>query len=226
MKRVIPLLCLTLFLPAVAGESREHHPAWSDVEHWSRVFDDPARDEWQRPLTLLTLLGIDQGEVVADIGTGTGYFIRPLSIAVGPEGKVYAVDIEQAMLDHVMAREEIVRERVIPVLAAPDDPRLPAGAIDLAVIVNTWHHIDNRSKYLRRLQRVLSPEGRVAIVDFREGELPVGPPPGEKLSRETVLAEFAKARWQFVSESVALPYQYFLVFYPPATKDARRFVSR
>jgi len=223
MKRLVPLLCLTLCLPAVAAD--EHAPS-SDVERWASVFDDPARDEWQRPVTVLEFLGIERGETVADLGAGTGYLTKLLSVQVGPEGKVYAVDIEQPMLDHLMARDDIITERVVPILAEPDDPGLPEGGVDIVVVLNTWHHIKKRPKYLRRLQKSLSPEGRVAIIDYREGELPVGPPPGHKLGREQVVSEFEKAKWRLVAESVALPYQYVLIFLPPERPDTRRFITR
>jgi predicted methyltransferase len=228
MSRFIPLVCLTMCLvvaPAVAEEPGVRHD-WSDVERWSRVFDDPARDEWQKPLELLTYFGLDAGETVADLGAGTGYFTKLLSVAVGPEGRVYAVDVEQAMLDHLMDRDDVMTERVTPVLAAPDDPRLPEGEVDLVVTVNTWHHIAKRKKYLRRLAKSLTPEGRLVIIDWHEGELPLGPPAGHKLGREQVVDELDDADWRLVAESVALPYQYVLTFLPPAKRDTRRFVGR
>jgi ubiquinone/menaquinone biosynthesis C-methylase UbiE len=204
---------------------REHRP-WNDVEHWATVFDDPARKDWQKPLFVLSFLGIEQGDVVADLGAGTGFFTQPLSIQVGPEGKVYAVDIEPAMLDHLMQRTDVTTERVIPVLARPNDPKLPAGEIDVVVIMNTWHHIEKRVKYLRKLEKSLSPAGRVAVIDFRAGELPIGPPPDHKLSREEVVSEFEEANWRLVAESVMLPYQYVLIFLPPEKTARHGFLSR
>jgi len=216
MKRIIPILCLLSCVATLAADDPGGgHRPWSDVEHWTEVFDDPARDEWQMPLTVVDFLGVEAGDIVADLGAGTGYFTKPLSIVVGPAGKVYAVDIEQAMLDHLMQRSDITTDRVIPVLASATDPKLPKGGIDLIVIVNTWHHVEKRSKYLRRLEKSLSPEGRIALVDFRAGELPIGPPPAHKLSRDQVVTELEDSGWRFVAESVALPYQYVLIFLPP-----------
>lgn len=226
MKRSILLFCLIFSLPAAADSANQDHRSWADVEHWSTVFDDPARDEWQKPITMMRFLGVRRGDTVADIGAGTGYFTRPLAMRVGEEGRVYAVDIEQAMLDHLMARADISPDRVVPVLGSADDPELPPAEIDLAVIVNTWHHIEKRNKYIKRLEKSLSPEGRVAIIDFREGELPVGPPPEDKLSHDQVVSEFEKAGWRFVAESVALPYQYAMIFLPPPKPDTRSFLSR
>jgi predicted methyltransferase len=223
MKRLVPLLCLTLCLPAAVAAERA--PS-GDAERWAGIFDDPARDEWQRPVTVLEFLGIEPGETVVDLGAGTGYFTKLLSVQVGSMGKVYAVDIEQAMLDHLMQRDDVIAERVVPVLAEPNDPGLPDGEVDIVVVLNTWHHIKKRPKYLARLQKSLSPEGRVAIIDFRAGDLPVGPPPGHKLARDKVVSEFEKADWRLVAESVALPYQYVLIFLPPERPDTRRFITR
>jgi len=224
-RAILVLLLLPVLVPTAAARDAAPggHRSWDDVEHWAKIFDDPSRDEWQKPLGLLNFLGIEPGETVAEIGAGTGYFTKILSIQVGPQGKVYAVDISQPMLDHLMGRKDVVAERVVPVLGAADDPKLPAGAIDAVVVLNTWHHIGKRSKYLSRLAQALSPEGRVAVIDWREGELPMGPPPAEKLPRERVIGEFEKAGFKFVAESVMLPYQYTLVFRLPAKKDTRRY---
>ena len=229
MKIAVRLLCLLLCLPLGASErSRQekggHRPS-SDVEHWAGIFDDPSRKEWQKPITVLTFLGIQNGTVVADLGAGTGYFTSLLSIQVGPAGKVYAVDIEPAMLDYLKSRDDIMQERVVPILAKASDPKLPEGEVDLVFTVNTWHHIKKRIKYLRRLETSLTPEGRIAVIDFRAGELPVGPPPGEKISRDDVIEEFEEAGWRFVAESVALPYQYLLIFLPPKDPSRRLFGS-
>ena len=113
---------------------------------------------------------------------------------------------------------------MVPILGTVKDPRLPEAEIDVIVVVNTWHHIAKRTKYLRKLHKSLTPEGRLVIVDFREGELPVGPPPEQKLSRDQVVREFEEAGWRFVAASVALPYQYTLIF-RPAKKDTRGFLA-
>lgn len=207
------LFCAASLVLATVVSAQDH--PFSDVEHWVPVFEDAERKIWQKPLLVLDALGVMDGEVVADVGAGSGYFTGLLSILVGDAGKVYAVDIEQAMLDHIATRADVAANRVEYVLARPDDPKLPAGEVDLILIVDTWHHISKRPKYLKKLQQALSPEGRVVVIDYREGDLPVGPPADHKLAREVVVAEFEKAKWTLVSESMLLPYQYFLIFYPP-----------
>jgi ubiquinone/menaquinone biosynthesis C-methylase UbiE len=221
------LLCLTLGVAVAVGaepSDGKRRPPFSDAEYWAGVWEDPSRDEWQKRLIVLSLLGLRQGDRVADLGAGTGYFTEILAIAVGNAGRVYAVELEPSLLDHIMARQPSLSPRIVPVLAAPADPRLPEGEIDVVLMVNTWHHIKSRPKYLRRLARCLAPGGRVAVIDFRDGELPVGPPPGEKVSRDQVVREFEKAGWELVTESVALPYQYFLIFMPPGTGSPEPFL--
>ena len=93
-----------------------------------------------------------------------------------------------------------------------NDARLPAGRVDLVLIVDTYHHIDDRIPYLRRLARFVRPGGRVAVVDWQKRDLPVGPPPEHKLAREVVVDEMSAAGWALVGEPDVLPYQYFLVF--------------
>jgi ubiquinone/menaquinone biosynthesis C-methylase UbiE len=222
MKKSIPVLLCALLVFSVAAGDDSGAPAegrsFGDVDHWVKIFDSESRGEWQKPLRVLEALGITNGDRVADLGAGTGYFTGLLTTQVGNEGKVYAVDIEQALLDHILTRFDVVPERLELIRADPDDPRLPAGEIDLVLIVNTWHHLGKRSKYIRKLAASLTPEGRVVVIDYREGELPVGPPPDQKVGRAAVIAEFEKAKWSLVSENVTLPYQYFLTFYPPAKR--------
>jgi ubiquinone/menaquinone biosynthesis C-methylase UbiE len=213
---------LLLLAPALAQE-HDHgdhdatvHHSFDNVERWVQVFDSPERNEWQRPDKVVRVIGLYDGNKVADIGAGTGYFTSVLSRAVGREGKVYAVDIEPEMLAHIAKRDDLGAAEVVTILADPDDPKLPDGELDVILVVNTWHHIDGRTKYLKKLRSALGVEGRVVVIDWREGELPMGPPAGSKLSRDAVIDEFEEAGWSLETESVLLPYQYFLVFYPPA----------
>lgn len=186
---------------------------FADVDHWRRVFDDPARDVWQKPRELVAALAITPGMWVADLGAGTGYFSRWLDAAVGPAGVVFAVDTEPNLVAHLRTRAEREQTtRVIPVLASRDDPRLPPRALDLVLIVDTYHHLDHRLAYLRRLGGALKTQGRVAIVDWQQHDLPVGPPPEHKLARTQVIAEMQAAGYVLTAEPALLPHQYVLIF--------------
>jgi ubiquinone/menaquinone biosynthesis C-methylase UbiE len=195
-------------------DATSHH-SFEDVPKWTKVFDDPARDEWQKPQALVQALKLTPGARVADLGAGTGYFSRYLSISVGNEGTVFAVDTEPNLVVHLRERAEHENTpNVIPILASADNPRLPAASVDVVLIVDTYHHVDARRDYFRRLQRSLTRNGRVAIVDWHKRDLPVGPPPSHKLAREQVLEEMTAAGYVLVEEPPVLPYQYFLIFRP------------
>jgi len=214
--RVAAAAMLILSLPVLAQEAGGHGGHFGDAERWAKVFNDPERRDWQMPIEVVELLGISPGQRVADLGVGTGFFLSTLCASVGRKGQVYAVDIEQGMLDYI--RENAVRacdEVMVPILADPADPGLPRGELDLILVVNTWHHVADRGNYLPHLARALRSDGRVAVIDWRSGELPMGPPPEERLPREQAIAEFEKAGWRFDSESAMLPFQYFLVFERP-----------
>ena len=120
-----------------SDDATSHHD-FADVAYWSSVFDDPARDAWQKPDELVAALGVARGDVVADLGAGTGYLSRRLADAVGPDGTVLAVETEPNLVVHLRERAE--REKtpnVVPVLASAADPRLPVGLVDLILVVDT-----------------------------------------------------------------------------------------
>ena len=103
---------------------------------------------------------------------------------------------------------------VLPVLGLNDEPFLPKGRVDRVLIADTYHHIDDRLVYFRRMREALAPGGSVAVVDFHKRPLPVGPSLEHKLSRDHVLEEMLKAGWRLADEKTFLPYQYFLIFEP------------
>ena len=155
--------------------------------------------------------------VLHDLGAGTGYFARHLATAVGPRGTVLAADPEPALIEHLRRRaEQEGIANLVPILASPDNPRLPTGTSDVVLIVDTWHHIDDRVAYARRLATTLAPAGRVVLVDWQKRDLPVGPSLDHKLAREQVIDELTKAGYWLVAEPDVLPYQYVLVFTPAA----------
>jgi len=202
------------------GEPHDPHDATSThrftgVEKWVKIFDDPGRDLWQKPARVVEALGLKPGMVVADLGAGTGYFMRHLSQAVAPGGIVLAIDTEAEMVAHLgeRAKKENL-DNTVPVLGLGDRPFLPAGRVDRVLIVDTFHHINDRLDYLGRLKRALAPGGRLVVIDFHKKPLPVGPPPEHKLERQFVIDEVREAGWRLAKEETFLPYQYFLVFEP------------
>ena len=203
--------------PADTGHDATIHHSFDDVAKWVAIFDDPGRDTWQKPDEVLRALGVAAGMTVADLGAGTGYFSVHIAKAVGDKGKVLAIDVEPKLVDYMKARAAKAHlPQMVAVLAPVDDPSLPKGGVDLVLIVDTWHHIDDRLHYLAKLAAGLKKGGRVAVVDFKKGDFPVGPPDAHKLEAKAVAAEFAEAGWTQASHWDELPYQYVLAFTPPA----------
>lgn len=187
---------------------------FDDTAYWLKVFDDPKRDEWQKPDELVAALAIEPGMSVADIGAGTGYFSKRLAEAVGANGAVFAVEVWPNLASHLRDRAEKEKTpNVIPVLASPGNPRLAPQSVDLALFVDAYHHVDGRLAYLATLRRSLRPSARVAIVDWKPGPRPFGPKEEDhKLPRERVEAEMKEAGFELVDAPDLLPHQYVLIF--------------
>lgn len=207
------LAAAVLFLAASAAAQTPHPHAqhrFTDAERWAHVFDDPKRDAWQMPHDVIQALALRPDAVVADIGAGTGYFSVRLATML-PKGRVYAVDVEPDMVEYLAARaKREKRDNIVAIAGAPDDPRLPEKA-DLALMVDVYHHVDDRERYFRKLRAALKPGGRVAIIDFRM-DSPEGPPRAARVPPERVVAELESAGYVLAREHRFLPHQYFLVF--------------
>lgn len=185
----------------------EHH---FDPKQSAKMFDDPARDAWQMPDRVIATLALKPGDVVADIGSGTGYFsVRLAKSAAAP--KVYGADIEPEMVRYL--RDRAAKEglrNVIAIQASAVSPNLPEP-VDLVLIVDTYHHIGDREAYFRNLAKSLKPGGRVAIVDFKP-DSPEGPPPEFRFPPEKFKAEMSQAGYRLAAQYDFLPRQNFLIF--------------
>jgi FkbM family methyltransferase len=194
-----------------APETPAYAHRFEHADQWAKEFDDPSRDAWQQPERVVTALQLTPGMAVADIGAGTGYFEPHLAHAVGTGGKVLALDVEPDMVAHL--RERARREHLDNVEAqkvAADDPALPAGSVDRVLIVDTWHHIGNRSAYAQRLASALKPEGQVVVVDFRR-DAHRGPPPEHRIAPEEVAQVLTAAGLSARIVDAGLPEQYIVV---------------
>jgi arsenite methyltransferase len=178
-----------------------------------RSMNDPARDEWQQPKAVVQALKIQPGDVIWDLGAGGGYFTFPLAQATGPTGRVYAIDTERDSLQFI--REEGAKRGGLPpnvelVLASPQSPGLPDNSADLIFICDTYHHISNRTSYMKALARNLRAGGRVAIIDFKpSGWMWVL---GHTTEKQEVREEMAKAGYRLIEDLDFLDKQHFQIF--------------
>lgn len=214
----ILLACLTVAtLPAAAAgqeprSEHEMHGLHRDPKAYIAALDDPKRDAYQKPHDVMQALDVKAGEVIADIGAGSGYFTFRLAQHVGSAGHVYAVDISPDMIRHLQARAKALKaSNVSPILARPDDPLLPRP-VNRFVIVDVWHHVEDQSAYLATMKKQLKPGGQVVMIDFHKRDLPVGPPTAMKIAREDLIQQMQTHGFRVAKEHTFLPYQYFLVF--------------
>ena len=208
------LSAFTGLLP-VSSEAQSphtHQHSFGDAEKWAKVFDDPERDAWQKPHEVIKALALKPDAIIADIGAGTGYFSARFA-NMTPRGRVYGVDTEPEMVKHLAerARREGLKN-LTAVAGKPDDPGIPENA-DLVILVDVYHHVEDRARYFRNLQKSLKPGGRVAVIDFRM-DSPVGPPKRARVAPAAVKAEMKSAGYVLAQEHAFLPNQYFLVFKP------------
>ncbi len=177
------------------------------------LLEGPDRDEWQKPDQIMDTLVIADGAVVADLGCGAGWFTVRLARRVGPNGLVYAEDVQTEMIRSTERR--VQREglrNVRPILGTQDDPRLPAGRVDALLIVDAYHEIVNPVALLTNVARALKPSGRVGIVDFTRGDGGPGPTAEERVDPAVILRDAERAGLRLLTQESFLPFQYLLIF--------------
>lgn len=201
--------------PAEDHRARTHHRhhRFEDAEKWAAQFDSPDRAAWQKPDAVIAALELKPDALVADLGAGTGYFSMRLARAV-PQGRVFAQDLEADMVRYL--GERATREGVknlVAVQGEPDDPKLPE-AVDLAIMVDTYHHVADPTAFFARVRDRLRPGGRLVIVDFKKDapdDAP-GPPAAMRIADDLVRAHLVKLGFSHLrTDNALLPYQY-LVF--------------
>jgi len=184
------------------------------AEWFIKKWESPKRAPWQLPEEIVEELGLKPGQVVADIGSGGGYFAVRMAREVGAEGKVYAVDVEKKFLDSIgkrIAEEKITNVELIH--SKLDDPLLPKNSLDVIFICDTWHHIGGRESYIWKLYKALKPDGRMAVIDFRYQQPLVKILTLEhRIPRSETLKVAQENGFKLHAEYFFLPRQYFLIF--------------
>lgn len=195
------LLCL---LAAIAGCSALKRCAYEGI----------SRDDWQKPERVIEALNIRPGHQVADLGAGSGYFTFRLADRVGPNGKVYAIDVDPDMTDYLSEQARATgSDNVQVVLTEPDAPSLPESGVDLVFACNVYHHIEDPRGYFAKVKTRLRPGGRLAIIDF-SGEGWLESWSGHATEAGTVKADLEVAGYRLEQELEFLPKQIFLIFTP------------
>jgi ubiquinone/menaquinone biosynthesis C-methylase UbiE len=177
------------------------------------LLEAPDRDIWQRPDQIMDALAIADASVVADVGAGAGWFTVRLARRVGPNGIVYAEDVQQEMLNAISRRVE--REgftNVRPIKGEGSDPRLPRGKLDAILLVGTYYEVQDRVTMFQNLAAALKPQGRIGVVDFTLKGGGPGPPMEERVDPQIVVGDAGRAKLRLLSQQSFLPYQYFLIF--------------
>lgn len=182
-------------------------------ENWEWL-ERPGREEAERPDVVIQAMGLKDGDVVGEIGSGSGFFARRLARAVGPSGKVYANDIQPEMLEklkELAAAEKI--SNIVPVLGTETDPNLPPGQMDWILLVDVYHEFQKPEEMLPKIRRALKPNGRIALVEYRlEGDSASHISVPHRMSVEQVLAEWEPAGFTLIETVETLPSQHLFLF--------------
>jgi ubiquinone/menaquinone biosynthesis C-methylase UbiE len=185
---------------------------FEDAEKYISFLERPDRAVWQKPDALVSALGLTGNETVADVGAGSGYFSFRFAKAL-PRGKVVAIDVAPEMIRHIHHRamsEGVTNVQVI--MGDADDPRVPADA-GLIFVCDVLHHVKNRPVWLSNLHREVGNGAKLVVVEFKQGDLPEGPPASRKLARDEVVRLVSASGFSLASENeTLLPYQYVLTF--------------
>ena len=198
---------------AAEGQDRPAHGRLFPPEDLG-VLEGPDRDAWQDPERIMDALGIADGAVVADVGAGGGWFTVRLAQRVGPNGLVYAQDIQPRMIESINRRvRRAGLTNVQSVIGTPSNPLLP-GPIDALLMVEVYGQVEDPVTLLRNVRPRLKPGGRVGIVEYKLDGGGPGPPPDERVEPAAVVRDAAAAGFRLLAREDGFRYQYLLVFVP------------
>jgi len=213
-KHIPALVIIIATLALAAAAPHAQHTRLFRPEDLSEL-EGPDREEWQRPDKIMDVLGIGEASVVADLGAGSGWFTPRLARRVGPNGMVYAEDVQRPMIQAIKIRvDRLGLKNVTTVLGTASDPRLPVP-IDAVLIVDAYHEMEQPVALLRNVAKSLKPTGRIGIVDFTKDGGGPGPAMEERVDPDAVIRDAQAAGLVLRSRETFLKYQYMLVFEKP-----------
>jgi len=200
---------LTLSMSLLASAQLASRPA----EEWSKTLEQPSRVEGLKIAEIVDKLDLKPGQVVADLGAGTGLFSMPMAKAVAPVGRVYAVEIDEGYFPTILAKaKEGKLSNVKTVLGEFTDPKLPAQDVDLAFMHDVLHHIEDRAGYLKNAAHYLKRDGRFVVIDFKADQSPHKEQPNLIVSQSQVTDWMKAAGLTKVQQIELFPEKYFLIF--------------
>jgi ubiquinone/menaquinone biosynthesis C-methylase UbiE len=183
------------------------------ADEWIKTLESPQRIEGLKIDETIAALELKPGDIAADIGAGTGLFEAALAKAVGPTGKVYAEDVDQGLIDAISKKQrEFQIPNIVTVLGGFTDPKLPAKDVDLAMINDVLHHIEDRATYLKNLAQYLKPTGRIAVIDFLPDRGGHRNQPELQVSKEQASKWMADAGLQPIKEIDLFADKYFVIY--------------
>jgi len=207
-------LALAILLTGAPAAQAPRQPAPVFGAEHAQWLEREGREESEKPDEVVAAMKLRDGQVVAEIGCGTGFFSRRLAKAVGPHGKVYAEDIQSGMLD--LLKKYAAKDgdaNIITVLGAETDPKLPQGTMDWILLVDVYHEFQEPKPMLAKIREALKPDGRVALVEYRAEDHTadhISPP--HRMSVDQILKEWQPAGFELVQRVETLPSQHLLVF--------------
>ena len=207
--------CLLIVLSLAAATSAQHARLTRPED--LGLLDTPDRADWQQPERIMDALQIGDGSIVADLGAGGGWFTVRLARRVGPNGRIYAEDVQPQMLEAIHRR--VSREglrNVVTRLGQPADPLLPAATLDAVLIVDAYHEIEEPITLLKNVRKALKPDGRIGIVNFTKDGGGPGPPIDDRVDADRVIRDARAAGLELKSRDNFLRYEYLLILGPAA----------
>jgi ubiquinone/menaquinone biosynthesis C-methylase UbiE len=218
MKFVSFISAFMLLLSTLVAQEHKHHHHQGEANEFMNKskfdklverFENPEREQWQKPDVVIKFLGKLKEKVVVDIGAGTGYFAFRLAPLVKT---IIAADVDERFLEYIQKKNETLQHKNLLIRKAEyDKAPVQDKEADLVFSVNVYHHIENRVAYFSELYQKMKKGSELVIVDFKKGDLPQGPPDAMKLSEQQVLEELQKAGFKKVKiDAESLPYQYMV----------------